>query len=205
VSDFINTPLPVRGYRGAMTTHSELFRTANARLTETLGTVQDWTASSPCADWTVRDVLDHLIDTERDFLGQHGIDAGPRPDTAEDPMGGWKAHAARVQDVLDTAELAETQFDGFFGPTTVGATLATFYGFDLLVHRWDIARGAGGDTSFTETELDLIDSSLDGFGEHLYMDGICRPALPVAADADRQTRILARMGRDAGWRPSVNA
>ncbi|WP_299166198.1 TIGR03086 family metal-binding protein [uncultured Arthrobacter sp.] len=188
-----------------MTTYSELFRIENARLTEILETVEDWNAPSPCTGWAVRDVLDHLIDTERDFLGQHDIDAGSRPDTAQDPVGAWKTHASRVQNVLDTAKLAETSFDGFFGPTTVGATLATFYGFDLLVHRWDIARGAGRDTRFNESELDLIEQSLEGFGENLYMEGICRPALPAPADADRATRLLARMGRDAGWQSSVNA
>lgn len=188
-----------------MTTYSELFRTENARLTEILGTVEDWTAPSPCTGWTVRDVLDHLIDTERDFLNQHNIDVGSRPDTVQDPVVAWKSHASRVQNVLDTAELAQTSFEGFFGPTTVGKTLATFYGFDLLVHRWDIARGAGRDTNFDESELDLIEKSLDGFGEHLYMEGICRPALPAPDGADRETRLLARMGRDAGWQPSVNA
>ena len=188
-----------------MITYSELFRTENARLTEILDTVEDWTAPSPCTGWTVLDVVNHLIDTERDFLGQHNIDAGPRPGTAENPVRAWKTHASRVQNVLDTAELAQTPFDGFFGPTTVGKTLATFYGFDLLVHRWDIARGAGRDTHFNEDELDLIEKSLDGFGQHLYMEGICRPALPVPEHADRETRLLARMGRDAGWRPAVSA
>lgn len=187
-----------------MLTYSELFRTENARLREILENVEDWDAPSPCTGWSVLDVLNHLIDTQRDFLGQHGIDAGLRPDTAKDPVGAWKVHTSRVQHVLDTAELAQISFDGFFGPTTVGRTLATFYGFDLLVHRWDIARGAGRDTRFTDDELDLIEKSLDGFGEHLYMEGICRPALPVPAGADRATQLLARMGRDANWQPSVS-
>lgn len=188
-----------------MTTYTELFRTEDARLTEVLEGIGDWTAGSPCTGWTVRDVLDHLIDTQRDFLDQHGIDIGERPDTVQDPVGAWKYHSSKVQNVLDTASLAEKSFDGFFGPATVGATLATFYGFDLLVHRWDIARGAGRDTSFTESELDLVEKSLDGFGEHLYMEGICQPALPEPEGADRQTRLLARMGRDAGWRSGATA
>lgn len=205
MSDFINTCRRQAVYRWAMTTNSELYRTANARLTEVVESVEDWTASSPCTGWTVRDVLDHLIDTERDFLSQHELDAGRRPDTAQDPAGGWQMHSSRVQAILDNPELAETSFDGFFGPTTVGATLARFYGFDLVVHRWDIARGAGVDTQFTDSELDLIEKSLEGFGEHLYMEGICRPALSAPDDASRETRLLARMGRDAQWRPSANA
>ncbi|WP_323959070.1 maleylpyruvate isomerase family mycothiol-dependent enzyme [Arthrobacter sp. JZ12] len=188
-----------------MTTHLEQYRAANAPLTDVVEAVNDWTAESPCAGWTVRDVLDHLIDTERDFLDQHGIDIGPRPSTEADPASAWKEHSTRVQEVLETPDLAEKSFDGFFGPATVGATLATFYGFDLLVHRWDIARGAGQQTHFGDTELDLIEESLNGFGEHLYMEGICKPALPVSEDASRESRLLARMGRDAAWRSGVNA
>ncbi len=39
--------------------------------------------------------------------------------------------------------------------------------------------------------------SLDGFGETLYGEGICQPALPEPPGADRQTALLARMGRAA--------
>lgn len=205
LSDFIKTVEFRSGYGDSMTTYTELFRTEDARLTEILEAITDWNAATPCSAWTVRDVLDHLVDTERDFLTQHGIDIGDRPDTVADPVGAWKYHSSKVQNVLDTAPLAEKSFEGFFGPTTIGATLVTFYGFDLLVHRWDIARGAGLDTSFAEAELDLIEKSLDGFGEHLYMEGICAPALPEPEGADRQVRLLARMGRDAAWRPGVNA
>ena len=36
-----------------------------------------------------------------------------------------------------------------------------------------------------------------GFGDALYMDGVCKPALDVPAGASRQERALARMGRRA--------
>ncbi|WP_028280873.1 maleylpyruvate isomerase family mycothiol-dependent enzyme [Arthrobacter sp. H5] len=180
-----------------MTSNPELFRSANGDLITVLAAVGDWSASSTCEDWTVRGVLDHLIDTQRDFLAQHALDIGPRPQTSEDPLSAWTTHSSKVQGLLDTPKVESAPFDGFFGPTTVGATLATFYGFDLVVHRWDIARSIGLDNHFSEGELDLIEVSLDGFGEHLYMEGICKPALPVPDDADRETRLLARMGRDA--------
>lgn len=205
VSDFIKTGVGAALYGWPMTTYAKRYRTGNASLINVLENVGDWSAESPCDGWTVLDVLNHLIDTQRDFLEQRGIDIGPRPDTSADPLGAWKAHSSAVQNVLETPSLAEKSFDGFFGPATVGATLATFYGFDLLVHRWDIARGAGMDSAFTDAELDLIEQSLDGFGEHLYMEGICKPALTAAVDADRGTRLLARMGRDAHWLPAVNA
>lgn len=90
-----------------------------------------------------------------------------------------------------------TTFDGFFGPTTVGEAFVTFYAWDMVVHRWDLARATGLDAALTDAELDLVERGADGFGPALHMDGICAAALEVADDAARQTRVLGRLGRRA--------
>lgn len=87
------------------------------------------------------------------------------------------------------------QFEGFFGPTTVGAAFEQFYVWDMLVHRWDIGRAVGIDATLTDAELDRIEAGADSFGPALYMDGICRPALDVPDDAGREVRALACLGR----------
>ena len=55
----------------------------------------------------------------------------------------------------------------------------------------------GADAGLTDDELDRVESGADSFGPALHMDGICRPALDAPADADRATRVLARLGRSA--------
>ncbi|MDP2773451.1 MAG: hypothetical protein Q8O61_07815, partial [Nocardioides sp.] len=62
---------------------------------------------------------------------------------------------------------------------------------------WDLARSFGREWAWSGAQLDRIDTALDGFGEHLYAEGICAPALDTSDDAPRQTRVLARMGRAA--------
>lgn len=154
-----------------------------------------WDGASPCEGWTAADVLDHVIETERDFLAQRGVDLGPDPTGA--PATRWAAHLDALRGVLDDRELASQEYDGHFGRTTIAATLATFYGFDLLAHRWDLARGLGREDRWTEAEMGALEQGLDGFGDSFYAEGISRPALPVPEDADRQTALLARMGRRA--------
>ena len=156
-----------------------------------------WSAPSPCEGWTARDVVRHLVDTQRDFLSSHGADLGAVPDVDADPAQAWRDHAKRVEAALTDDALAGKDFDGFFGPTTVGDTLTRFYVWDMLVHRWDVARAAGTDAGLTDEELDRIEAGADGFGEALHMDGICRPAVEPRADADRTGRVLARLGRRA--------
>lgn len=65
----------------------------------------------------------------------------------------------------------------------------------MLVHRWDVARAVGADAALSDPELDEIEAGADSFGDALYMEGICRPGSPLRGDADRLSRVLARLGR----------
>lgn len=168
---------------------------AAARLTAVIDQVADWSAASPCQGWTLAEVVDHLVDTQRDFLAGRGLPIGPRPEG--DPAQVWRARQPVLLAAVGDPVVASTSYDGYFGPTTIGDTLATFYGFDLIVHRWDIATGAGAPCGFSTDELDDLDAAIAGFGDLLYAEGICRPGVQAPPGADRQTVLLARLGRTA--------
>jgi len=155
----------------------------------------DWARPSPCESWSARDVLDHVVTTQREFLASHGVGATTSPAVATDPAAAWRAHDEWMRELLADPDVAGVTYDGVFGTTSVGESIVTFYGFDLVVHRWDIAAAAGLDERFGDDELDLIETSAEGFGEHLYDEGVCGPALVPREGADRQERILARLGR----------
>lgn len=175
------------------------------RLAEPFGSVVDrvpatgWDAPSPCEGWNARDVLAHVIHSQRTFLAERGVDASTSADLDSDPSidpgDAWRVHLERMRELLADPAVAGMEYDGVFGRTTVGKSIVAFHGFDLMVHRWDIAAAAGLDERLTDDELDVLESSADGFGEHLYDDGVCKPALTVPDDADRQERVLARLGR----------
>lgn len=179
------------------TSSAPSFATLADRFTTTVDTVDAarWDTPSPCDGWSAADLLDHVMTTQRDFLAEHGHRL-PDPERAGDPTAAWHAHAAAVTELLDRPGVADTPFDGFFGPTTVGQALGEFYGFDLVIHRWDLARAAGTTTTFTAGELDLVEASIGSWGEHLYMDGICASPVDVPDDASRPDRLLARTGRN---------
>ncbi|MEP7334052.1 MAG: TIGR03086 family metal-binding protein [Terracoccus sp.] len=172
-----------------------------AQLTDRFGVVvdslapPDWDAASPCDGWAARDVLNHVMSTQRDFLAQHGVDAGSSIPAKVDPVQAWHTHDRRLRELLADPAVADLEYDGVFGRSTIGAAITTFYGFDLLVHRWDLAQAAGHDETLDAAELDTIEASADGFGEHLYGEGVCKPAVEVPGGADRQARVLARLGR----------
>jgi len=179
------------------------------RLADAFGSVVDrvptdrWGSPSPCEGWSARDVVAHVVTSQRGFLAQRGVDATTShqfdvdepTENEADPRVAWHAHDDRMRELLADPAVAGLEYDGAFGRTTVGRTVVAFHGFDLVVHRWDVAVAAGLDERLTDDELDMLERSADGFGDHLYDDGVCQPALPVPEDADRQERLLARLGR----------
>ncbi|WP_182111973.1 MULTISPECIES: TIGR03086 family metal-binding protein [unclassified Actinotalea] len=183
-----------------MDTTLEQYETADRPLTALIdATPPDaWDRPSPCEGWAARDVVAHMVETQRSFFAERGIDLGAAPDVVADPAAAWHAHAARVRAALADEEVATKGFDGFFGPTTLGAALVQFYVWDMVVHRWDVATAVGADPGLTEAEVDRMEAGAAGFGDALYMEGICRPGVEPAAGADRATTVLARLGRRTG-------
>jgi uncharacterized protein (TIGR03086 family) len=176
-------------------THLEDFQHNADRFSATVdGADPDrWADPSPCEGWTAADVVHHVVDTHRSFLDRQSVDLGPRPDG--DPAAVWRAHREAVTAAL-AGDVAEREYDGYFGRTTIGETLANFYGFDMVVHRWDLARATGQDSAFTDQEMDRLETSITGFGDQLYAEGVCKSAVPAPEDATRQERLLATLGRD---------
>lgn len=161
-----------------------------------------WDAPTPCEGWTVRDVVVHVIGTERDFLDRHDLSPGPAPDLT-DPATAWRTHAAGVAEVLARDGVAQREYDGYFGRTTIAATMADFYGWDLVIHGSDIARATGQPWSISDAEADDLHAVADGWGDSLYSEGVCATAVPVPDGASATDRLLGRLGRDPRWTASA--
>ena len=181
------------------TSTARRYEAALRPLTAVVDAVQPdgWSAPSPCEGWTARDLVRHLVQTQRELLGGHGVDLGDAPDLDADLAGAWRLHTDQVLDVLADEALLGREYDGHFGPTTLGRTVEQFYVWDMYVHRWDLARATGLTAELNSVELDRIEQGADTFGEALYMEGVCRPGVDASGDADRTTRVLARLGRTA--------
>jgi uncharacterized protein (TIGR03086 family) len=184
-----------------------LFDQRADRFTQVVDAVRDrdggWDAPAPCAGWSARDVVGHVVDSQRDFLERQGLDAGPAPDLA-DPAAAWRRQRDHVTSVLRSGDVASTEYDGYFGPTTIAATVADFYGWDLVVHGSDVARATGQDWSVTEEEADALHATADEWGDALHSEGVCAAPVEVGPDASATDRLLARLGRDPRWEPSVS-
>lgn len=178
---------------------AEQHRSAVAALTAVIDAVEPdaWDRPSPCQDWAARDVLGHLIETERSFLGTREVGLGPAPELSSDPAAAWRRHVDEITPIVTDDTFLATPYEGYFGPTTAGETWQRFYVFDMVVHRWDLATATGLDSPFSDDEIDRIEAATAALGDNIYMEGVCRAGVEAPAGADRQTKVLATLGRSA--------
>lgn len=176
---------------------ADRYRALAARFTEIVAAVPDdrWGSPSPCEGWSARDVVAHVVQSQRGYLDGAGEPLSPGPSVDDDPLGAWTATRDGVQQVLDDPTRARREVPGRAGSGPLEDTMGMFHSVDLVVHGWDLASSQGTPTTFTETDMDKMEASFAGFGEAMYAPGVFAEDLPVPDGASRQTRLLARMGR----------
>jgi uncharacterized protein (TIGR03086 family) len=155
------------------------------------GAANQLDARTPCDQWDVRALLNHVVDTQRYFVGAaRGNDASPpSPNPPEvigdDPAGAFeRARADTVSTFSEPGVVDRT------GPS-LGIAFS-----DLLLHTWDLARATGQDATMPAGLADAAYGVIHGKFTDEQRTGIFKPAVAVGADASPQERLLAYTGRD---------
>ena len=173
-----------------------------ARLADTMTRRVDgipdgaWDDPTPCEEWTVRDLVKHLAETHAMFGGFVKLPAADGPDPADDPRGAWVAARDQMQAWLDDPEVAEAEFEGMGGTTTLQDSVNQFICFDLNVHGWDLAHATGQDETIDPEELPQLWQDVEGLGDMIRSSGTCGPEVAAPQDATAQEKLLAYLGRD---------
>jgi uncharacterized protein (TIGR03086 family) len=173
-------------------------RLSAAFVTTVAGVPDDsWDAPTPCRDWTVLDLVDHMVANHRQFLGFVDRELDPAPPTEHDAVAALSIARDQVlADLRDPARADET-YDGVFGERTFAWAVDSFLSFDLAVHRWDLARATGQDDAIPPDQLDRLLADAQSWGDMARAPGVFGPPVEVSSDADPQTRLLAYLGRRA--------
>ncbi|HLY89320.1 MAG TPA: TIGR03086 family metal-binding protein [Acetobacteraceae bacterium] len=78
-----------------------------------------------------------------------------------------------------------------------GADYAAQLFMDALIHGWDIAKGTGQNTRLDPELVAACHPIAEELTRQFRQAGVFGEDLPVSADADPQTRLLALLGRSA--------
>lgn len=172
----------------------------------------DLARPTPCAAWTLADLLAHMTAQHHGFAAAARGDGGDpahwevRPADG-DALARYGEAAERVVAAFAAVDGPDRAFDlpEFSRDRTLRAERAVgFHLIDYVVHGWDVARSL--DLPYVP-EPDVlavalpIAEAVPGGEARKAPGGPFGPELPPAEGADPLDRILAVLGRRAGWRP----
>lgn len=186
-----------------MSNIAELYQKANDRFEEKVRGIRDdqWTDWTPCTEWNVRALVHHLVSEnawippllEGRTIGEVG-DALDGDLLGEDAKAAWqlRADAARAAVGEDGAldRIVHISRGDVPGGEYVFEVLA-----DLTIHGWDLARALGVDETIDPDLLEPVYAYYEPLMALLKAGGGYGPQVEAPPDADRQTKLLAMLGR----------
>lgn len=163
-----------------------------------------WGDPTPCTEWTVGDLVAHIITGNRMFAsilrGEHppAPRESPRAGAGEpggDLLAGYREAATALPAAFGRPGVLEQEFTVPFG-TVPGIVALHLRITEVLVHGWDLARATGQPARFpgnlAEQELAFSRRALTDMPPGRRPFG---PPQPVADDAPAIDRLAACLGR----------
>ena len=168
------------------------------------------TAPTPCPDWNVAALLDHLMGLSVAFTqaARKRVDtpgtSGPPPEpSAQHLSRHWRSRLPVLLEELATAWKDPAAWTGTSeagGVTMPAAALGHVAMNEVIMHSWDLARATGQEYAADPRILEiLIEFLAQGPAEGT--PGLFGPIVPTDTEAELLDQALALAGRDAKWRP----
>jgi uncharacterized protein (TIGR03086 family) len=162
---------------------------------------EQWPASTPCTEWDVRALVNHVVGELRwippMLQGKAIADVGDELNgdlLGDDPQAAWEGAAKAALDAASQPGVEQRIVHLSYGDRSAGDYLGEVAS-DIVVHSWDLARGIGADDRLDPALVDFAQATLAPQIEAARGAGFFAPEVAVPPDADAQTRLLALTGR----------
>lgn len=160
-----------------------------------------WSNPSPCDEWTVRDVANHIVSenlwAEPLMEGKTVEEVGDRFDgdvLGADPVAAWN-EAAKVASAAFNSEKAIDRMVHVSWGDIPGRLYLEQMTSDLVIHGWDILKGSGQDDRIPENLVALVTELTEAAVKSGATASVFKPPVEVGPGADAQTKLLALTGR----------
>lgn len=155
-------------------------------------TGEQWELPTPCEDWSVRDLVTHVVATHQRVYSL----LGSEPDAPDEPAAAaWDRAHQRMLDALEDPLLAATPVRTRAGEQAFSELVGGLVMFDTLCHSWDLARAVGADETLFLPAVERAHARLAEIDDAIRVPGGFGPAVAPAPGADAQTRFLNFVGR----------
>lgn len=181
-------------------THGEAIALFGDRV-HTVGAGQ-WEARTPCTEWSVRDLVQHLTVEQlwvprlvRDGATIEEVgDAFEGDQLGREPVAAWdRAAVAAVAAFSEPGALDHTVHLSY-GTGTAAAYCSQMMA-DAVVHAWDLSRAIGADERLPADLATAALREVEPYAEGLAASGPFAAPLKPPPGADDLTRLLCLLGR----------
>ena len=165
-------------------------RASEWSLDKVRGATAQLSTATGCDEWDVRTLLNHMLDTQRFFVGSaRGQQASPPSATppelmSDDPAADFERARAETVATFSQAGVIEK----------TGPSLGIAFS-DQLLHGWDLANATGQDTTMPTGLPEAAYEIIHGRFTEDQRKGVFKPEIKIATDASPQDRLLAYTGR----------
>jgi uncharacterized protein (TIGR03086 family) len=188
-----------------MTDLISMFRDAQDEFTKRVTQVspEQWAAPTPDDEWTVTDLVSHLVDEHLwmpPLIEGHGLGEAEkivesvRRSSSDQPAEAWEAAALGSRGAVMEPGALDRQVQLSRGPTPVADYVSEMI-FDLTVHSWDLGVAIGVRDPLSDRLVQHSLKVLESFGDTSAIGGF-KPPVSVPDDAPAENRLVALTGRD---------
>jgi uncharacterized protein (TIGR03086 family) len=174
--------------------------TATRKIVAGIGADQ-WNAPTPCAEWDVRGLVNHLVAGNWwafELASGATIDeVGTRLDgdvLGDDPLDGYDRSAEAAAAAFEAPGALDAPCAVSYGPVP-GALYAGHRFIDVLIHGWDLAVATKQDSTLDPSLVEACWEEVEPQAELLRASGVFGNGVAVPDGADPQTRLLGALGR----------
>ena len=184
----------------------DLLSRADEGFTQRLALVRpvQWAARTPCTEWNVRALVNHVVGANRRYTmllrgaATDEVEATRAVDhLGDDPVASFAATAAELEAAFgEPGAMARTAYHRAGGRT--GAQLLQMRVLDVAVHTWDLARAIGVGESLDPGVVAFALTLQDTFGAARQRGAFAPPPGNTPAGGSAQARLLYLAGRRPG-------
>ncbi len=160
-----------------------------------------WGVTTPCSEWNAPALLNHIVSGNlwvgELTAGKSIEEVGDRLDgdlLGDDPLAAYDASAKIAADAFRAPGAMEAMVGVSYGPVP-GEIYAGHRFIDVLIHGWDLAEATGQPRALDPELVEACIAIVEPQADMLAGSGMFDADVTAPAGADRQTRLLAMLGR----------
>lgn len=170
-----------------------------------------WDRPTPCAQWNLRQLVQHMTSENRGFAAAAGGEKADRTPWTFHPVDpDLRVDFARSADQVVAAFGADGVLDGTFWLPLIHETrqfparqAVSFHLLDYVVHGWDVAAATGQPVAVEDdlvaAVLEIAEREVPDTERRLNPRSSFKPGIQVRAAAPAHDRLLAWLGRSPRW------